>query len=82
MDALQELRELIGLESVKQQINDLISLIDVNKERSSRGLKESEVSHHMAFLGAPGTGKTTVARILGRIFRDLGVFKLRPFDRG
>ena len=74
-DPMQELDELIGLESVKAEVKSLANYIRVQKERERNGLKVPELSYHLVFTGKPGTGKTTVARILARIYRDLGVLK-------
>ncbi len=74
--ALQPLAALIGLESVKAEINKLAKFIQVQQERARHGLKTPNgLSRHLVFTGNPGTGKTTVARILADIFCALGVVK-------
>lgn len=72
-DPYEELNSLIGLESVKAEVTSLANLVKVQKKREERGMKNTSMSYHCVFSGSPGTGKTTVARILARIYKDLGV---------
>ena len=74
-DPLAELEGLVGLAPVKRQVADLANLVRIRQEREQRGMKTAGVSYHCVFTGNPGTGKTTVARILAGIYRDLGVLK-------
>ena len=74
-DPYQELDDLIGLGSVKQEVRSLANFVKLQKEREAKGLKTAKVSYHLVFYGSPGTGKTIVARIVGRIYKDLGVLK-------
>ncbi|MDR0788953.1 MAG: hypothetical protein LBN03_02010 [Bifidobacteriaceae bacterium] len=72
-EAMSDLNELTGMKEVKKQINELTQLIKINKLRKEQGIDGSDMSHHLLFLGNPGTGKSTVSRIVADIYWNLGV---------
>lgn len=71
--AMSDLDGLIGLEGVKGEVHKLVNLVKINEARKAKGLKTPAMTYHMVFTGNPGTGKTTVARDLAKIFVGLGI---------
>jgi len=72
-ELLEALDELVGLDNIKQNVKSLINFVKVRKLREENGLPNPPVSLHMVFAGNPGTGKTTVARILSELYKAIGV---------
>lgn len=74
-DSMSELDSLIGLTRVKDEVRSLKNFVEVQQKRERQGLKKASVSYHCVFSGSPGTGKTTVARIVASIYKEIGLLK-------
>ncbi|HBZ03942.1 MAG TPA: hypothetical protein DEO83_09055 [Lachnospiraceae bacterium] len=74
-EILSDVDNLIGLGNVKKEIHDMVNMMLINEMRRRKGLKNPVVSRHLVFTGNPGTGKTTIARAIGKIYKTLGILE-------
>lgn len=74
-DIQAELDSLVGLDSVKEQVRTLMAFLQIQRERQRRGLSEVPTSQHLVFLGNPGTGKTTMARLVAEMYGSIGLLE-------
>lgn len=72
-DAFAELETLVGLASVKERLKKVFAMHQTNQKRIEKGQEPVQVTHHLVFTGSPGTGKTTVARIVAKLYKSIGV---------